>query len=288
MEEKFRSTVTLYPGKSSSVTFSEVTSEAQSVTTFGDEEEAEQMLQILESANIRNRIVEKYDLFEHYDIDTSGPYKRTELIETYYDLITFERNNKGAVLINVLDKSPDTAAYIANDIAALYDSAKNKIIHERAELEFRIKAAELRKLEAEMGRLRDTLLTLSAMGVVNYDAYEGLTQAVITAKDGELRDAYMHKIRMTDKYGAAFKSFEMEIEQLSERISSMKTVYQKAETDAKANISHKFEVEMAMISEKKAYPIRWIIVAVSTLSTVFFSIILLMFMEKFKELKTKL
>ena len=47
IEEKYESTVTLYPAKSSSVTFNEVITEDQSVSKFGEEDEAEQMLQIL-------------------------------------------------------------------------------------------------------------------------------------------------------------------------------------------------------------------------------------------------
>ena len=72
MQEKFLSTVTLFPAKSSSITFSEVITEDQSVTKFGEEEEAEQMLQILESALVREKIITRFDLMKHYDIDTAG------------------------------------------------------------------------------------------------------------------------------------------------------------------------------------------------------------------------
>ena len=72
IKEKFESSVTLYPAKSSSVTFNEVITEDQSVSKFGEEEEAEQMLQILESGNIRSKIISKYDLLNHYEIDVDS------------------------------------------------------------------------------------------------------------------------------------------------------------------------------------------------------------------------
>ena len=59
IEEKYESTVTLYPAKSSSVTFNEVITEDQSVSKFGEEDEAEQMLQILESGIIRDKVIKK-------------------------------------------------------------------------------------------------------------------------------------------------------------------------------------------------------------------------------------
>ena len=61
---------------------------------------------------------------------------------------------------------------------------------------------------------------------------------------------------------------------------------EQAEADANSSISHKFIVDIAYPAEKKAYPIRWLIVVISTFSTVFFSVILLLFKEKIKELKT--
>ena len=285
MQEKFLSTVTLFPTKSSSITFSEVITEDQSVTKFGEEEEAEQMLQILESALVREKIITRFDLMKHYDIDTSGKLKYTELAETYSDNITFQRNNKGAVLINVLDHDKDTAALIANHISNLFDSTKNSIIHERALLEFEVKKMKLQKLQDEMNVLRDTMSKLTSVGVVTNKAYQGLTLAMNAAKDNETKAKFDKKLEMTEKYGSVLHSFQVRVEFLAERMATMETSYEQSESDAQSNISHKFVVELASPAEKKAYPIRWLIVAVSTFATVFFAIILLLFVAKIKELK---
>jgi len=285
MQEKFLSTVTLFPAKSSSITFSEVITEDQSVTKFGEEEEAEQMLQILESALVREKIITRFDLMKHYDIDTAGKLKYTELSETYSDNITFQRNNKGAVIINVLDHDKDTAALIANHISNLFDSTKNSIIHERALLEFEVKKMKLHKLQDEMNVLRDTMSKLTTLGVVTNQAYQGLTLAMNSAKGDETRTRYEQKLEMTEKYGSVLQSFQVRAEFLSERMATMETSYEQSESDAQSNISHKFVVELASPAEKKAYPIRWLIVAVSTFATVFFAIILLLFVAKIKELK---
>ena len=44
----------------------------------------------------------------------------------------------------------------------------------------------------------------------------------------------------------------------------METSYEQAESDANSYLSHKFIVEKAYPAEKKAYPIRWLIVVLST------------------------
>jgi len=287
IEEKFESTVTLYPSKTSSVSFGEVNNEDQTVSKFGEEEEAEQMLQILESASIRQAIVNKYDLLQHYDIDTSGKFVYTELNETYSDNINFERNQNGAVLITVLDKSPDTAALIANDIASLFDSTKNAMIHARALTDFNIKKEKLKKLIDQMQSLRDTMSKLSSLGVVTADAYQGLTDAMLKSPDKKTKQEYKEKLKMTEQYGSILKAFQIETEFLSERIATMKSSYEQAETDANSFPSHKFTVEDAAAAEKKSYPVRWLIVVISTFSTLLFVTILLLFVEKIKELELK-
>jgi uncharacterized protein involved in exopolysaccharide biosynthesis len=287
MEERYQSTVTLYPTKASAVTFSEVITEDQSVSKFGEEEEAEQMLQILGSEPIRNNVISTFNLMKHYEIEDDDRFKNTTLAKTYSDFINFERNNKGAVLIKVMDKSPDTAALIANHIAGLFDSIKNNMIHQRAYPDFEIKKRKLLKLQNEMIMLMDTMSNLTSIGVVTNEAYQGLTEAMLNAKDQEMREKYLKKIEMTEKYGSVLHSFQVKVEYLAERISTMSASYEQAETDANSSISHKFVVETASPSEKKAYPIRWLIVLVSTVITVFLTFILLLFTEKIKELKAK-
>lgn len=285
IEEKFESTVTLYPSKTSSVSFGEINNEDQTVSKFGEEEEAEQMLQILESAKIREEIITKFDLLNHYEIDTTGKYIFTELNETYADNISFTRNKNGAVLITVLDKSPDTAALIANEIADLFDRTKNAMIHARAITDFNIKKEKLKKLESEMQSLRDTMSVLSSLGVVTADAYQGLTDAMLKAGDLKTKNEYKQKLAMTEKFGSLLKAFQIETEFLSERIATLKSSYEQAETDANSFPSHKFTVEEASPAEKKSYPVRWLIVVISSLSSVLFTCIVLLFNEKIKELK---
>jgi tyrosine-protein kinase Etk/Wzc len=286
IEEKFESTVTLYPAKTSSVTFNEVITEDQSVSKFGEEDEAEQMLQILESSSIRNRIISKYNLIQHYDIDLEGKYINTTLNLTYSENINFRRNNNGAVLITVRDKNPDTAALIANDIAMLFDSSKNAMIHERAITDFEIKQEKLEKLKNEMQQLTDTMSSLSSIGVVTNDAYQALTEAYVNSKNNAVKQSFKEKMEMTEKYGSVLKSFQVKVEFLSERLATMETSYEQAESDAKSYLSHKFIVEKAYPAEKKAYPVRWLIVVMSTIAALMTTIIGLLFKEKITHLSS--
>ena len=98
----YKSTVIIFPAKTSTVSFSEQRNVKDNTGDFGEEEQAEQLLQILQSSKIRNRIIQKYNLMKHYDIDTSAQYKFTLLAEEYEGKISFERTRYGSIKIEVL------------------------------------------------------------------------------------------------------------------------------------------------------------------------------------------
>ncbi|MCB9189142.1 MAG: hypothetical protein H6599_07645 [Flavobacteriales bacterium] len=287
MEEKFKSTVVLYPTMSSSIIYSDQLTNEQDPTAFGEKDATEQMLQILESSYIREKVVAKFNLMHHYEIDTSDKLKLYYLTETYNELIGFERNSKGAVMINVFDRSPDTAMYIASYISELYDSARNAIIHEKALIDYEIKKAKLNKLFDERQAVKDTMAKLTQLGVVTMDGYEGLVTQLINAKTAEEKATTQKKLDMTELYGSELKSYEITLDFLEDRIATMSSVYEQAETNAFSSISHKFTIEPASLPVRKAYPVRWLIVVVSTFATVFLSIVLLLFWEKAKELQAR-
>ena len=285
IEEKFESTAALYPTKTSSVSISRNISEDQSISKFGEDEEAEQMLQILESSSVRIKVTEKFNLLEHYDIDLNSKFKNTKLKEEYLENINFKRNNNGAVLITVLDKNPDTAALIANEITSLFDNIKNDMIHERAREDFIIKKNKLKKITSQIQDLKDTLSKLSLLGVVSNDSYRALTEGFVNAKDSKIKKSFKEKMDMTEKYGSVLMSLQIKFQLFSERHHTLEISYEQALTNVNSNISHKFIVEKAYPSEKKAYPIRWLIVIMSTFSSVLFAIAVILINNKIALLK---
>jgi len=67
----YKSNVILYPTASNSISkvlLSENMGNSKDILEFGEEEQTEQMLQVLNSNKIRDRVVIKYNLLDHYEI----------------------------------------------------------------------------------------------------------------------------------------------------------------------------------------------------------------------------
>jgi len=291
---KYKSTLIMFPTSSNSISkalLSEVTGEKQDILQFGEDEQAEQMLQILSSNKIRERIIEKYNLEEHYDIDPDSKYKKTKLYNAYENNVTFRRTEYMAVKITVLDEDPVVAAAMANEIAELLDSTKNAMQKERAVMAFRIVEAEYLKLKAEVQQMEDSLSKLRELGVHDYESQaEMINQqlAIELAKGNRSGIKVLEdKLATLAKYGGPYVSIRDALEHEKKQLSEVKSKYEEAKIDAEEILPQKFIVNSAYEAEKKSYPIRWIIVLVSTLSAFILGVIVLAVLDSLSRYNKK-
>ncbi|MCB0402320.1 MAG: hypothetical protein KDD41_09575 [Flavobacteriales bacterium] len=292
IQNKFKSTVVLFPTTTSSISkalISESNTGKEDVLRLGEEEEAEQMLQILHSDEIREKIIQKYDLMKHYDIDEDDQYKLTKLQREYENNVTFDRTKFMSVEINVLDHNPDTAAMIANDIANLLDTVKNRMRKEIAMEALQIVKDELDAENAYIKQLSDSIAALRGMGFINIRAQsERLTEqmaiAVLQGKRSAV-DELKTRLDTLSKYAGIFETVQDEMVLEKKRLTLIRGKYREAEVDAYRTLQHKFVVNWAFPAEKKTYPIRWLIVVVSTLGTFLLALISILFYESVKHTK---
>lgn len=277
MEEKFLSTATVFPAKMNTINLSGTNlNPTQTLTSFGEEEEAEQMLQILNSAEIKSKTIQKFELFKHYDIKDDDKYRYTTMNKKYEENISFSRTKLGSVQVSVYDRSADTAAKIANHIVKLYDDVKNKMIRERSEVIFNEVKKKKEQLEAEIRAIIDSM---SVVGNTNLSSEQ--LQGMLSKSNTTMN---VNKSEMRDL--AFFSSVIEQIKTKNQALLELEMAYNQAEADANLNISHKFVVEDAYASEKKAKPVRWLIVVSSTFSVLFFSIVVILFIERIRFLKS--
>ena len=71
------------------------------------------------------------------------------------------------------------------------------------------------------------------------------------------------------------------------QLNLLKTKYEEVKVDATDVLPQKFIVSSAFPAEKKSYPVRWIIVVVSTFATILAAIIAILLLENIKQIKTE-
>lgn len=288
---KYRSMVIMFPVSSNSISkalLSEQPGTNQDILEFGEDEQTEQMLQILNSSKIRSQIIKQYDLMKHYDIDPDAKYKMTCLYNEYDNNITFRRTEYMAVEVSVLDKDPALAAGIANDIANLLDSTKNQMKKERAVKGFEIVEAKYKKLKHEIREKEDSLTKLRQLGVHEYESQVEMInqQYAIEIAEGDQAAirALEKKLKILADYGGAYVSLRDDMEHDRKQLSELRAKYEEAQADAEEVLPQKFVVDKAYKAEKKSYPKRWLIVIISLVGSLIIGSIVIIFVENYKKL----
>jgi uncharacterized protein involved in exopolysaccharide biosynthesis len=291
LTEKYKSTLIMYPAATSNISQALLVQNRpatqKSILDFGVEEETEQMLQILHSNRIRDRIIEQFNLEEHYEIDPETKYRLTKLHRQYENNISFKRTEYMAVKITVLDTDPQHAADIANAIAELLDSTKNEIQKVRARRAYEIVRDQYYNLLGEIQQMEDSLTTLRQLGVHDYESQVEMInrQLAIEMVGNNNRgiQRLQDKLDVLAKYGGPYVSLRDRLEFEQEKLSLLKSKYEEIRTDAEEVLPTKFIVNSAFPAERKSYPIRWLIVLVSTISAFLFALVIILIIENLRE-----
>ena len=278
IKPKFKSEVVFYPTTINSIgnaMFTDLTQRQADPLAFGEEEEAENALQLLNSSALQGRIVRNFDLMNHYGIDGQSPL--TDLAKEMAKNIQFKRTRHLAVSITVLDENPIKSAEIANGIAILYDSVKTEIQKQVSLEALQIVKDEFKNKEAEVWDLRTRLKDLGQKGITNYEEQsraisEELYKAVSPSKISSLKKQQEELAKYAGEFTYLNETLILELESLSK----LRKRFEKAKVDVEKTLPQKFVLTSASPAEKKSYPIRWLIVLVVTVIVTFSSIVVLL------------
>ena len=282
----YKSTTIIYPTSSNSISKVLISTTYQSekdIMNIGEDEQTEQMLQVLNSNRVRDKVISRFNLMEHYDIRDSK-YPITKLNKLYDARIKFRRTEFNSVKITVMDSDAELSARIANEIAEIFDSTMNEMQKEVAIKAFRIVEQEYNTLVAEMNALEDSLNTLRKLGVFDYESQVEMLSQQLAVELGKGNTQGIKNIQeqldILAEYGGASYAINERLDNDRLQLSLVKSKYEEAKVDATEFIPHKFVVTSAFQAERKSYPVRWIIVVITVLSTLLLLIFCLVFYDR--------
>ena len=247
IQEKYRSSVRMFAAATNSIGRSFMKEDnREDLMELGETEQAEQLLQLVNSHEVQEFVIRKYDLFEHYNIDPAQKGANSLMSKAYNENISSNLTKFGSVEVEVLDASPDTAMLIANDIAAMVDTVSNRLKNERAQQALDMAEAEYQKLLLEINEMEGEMSKLRELGIFDYvTQIEGMNEQYATAlSEGRTTQAKNIKEEMQEiaKYGSEYQRLETLIESAYEREAILKGNYELLKIDVASTIPAKFVV----------------------------------------------
>ncbi len=289
---RYEAEVVFYPTTINSIgnaMFTDLNKREADMLAFGEEEEAENALQVLKSDKVSSRIIRNFDLMNHYDIDPSGSYPRTKLDRKMKKNISYTRTRYLSISIKVLDEDPVKSAEIANGIAAIYDSVKTEIQMDVAREAFAIVEEEFRNKEKEVWDLKTGLQELGAKGILDIEKQaQSISESLyaLKARGGNSNrvDELQAEKDTLAKYGSEYTNlYETLILELEE-LSMLRKRYKKAKVDVEKTIPQKFVMTNASPPEQKSKPQRKLLVLLAMVASFFMGGVVLLFIEQRKKI----
>lgn len=264
---KYKSTIIFYPttnNSTSNALLAEQNQRQKDPLEFGAEEEAEKALQILQSSKLTEKLARNFKLMEHYRINPNSKTKNLDLGLKIASNISFTRTRYLSILVEVLDENPKMAADLATGIANLYDSVMTDVQKQIAVPALKIVEKAVADKENEVNALKERMRKLGVEGVTNYEEQSrALAEEIYKARSQNkmaLMESLVEQQLKLVQFGGDQEALREEIKLQMEKLTDLKAKADKARIDVNEALSHKFTVTDPSISEKKAYPVRWLIV----------------------------
>ena len=286
---KYETKATLFPASTHSISRAVLgggglVSTRQDFLQYGEVEDAERLLQLLNSSTISEKITERFNLMEHYGISETAQYRYSTLARQYNSNVSFRRTSFGAIEISVMDEDPMMAVNIANELIALIDTVQNDMRRERAEMAHEIARRQYFDYMQELRNAEDSLNALMRKGI--YDI-EGQTSMLMKqlAKDlssGNQRgvNELRKQLDILSEHGGTYMYLKNFLNASGEQMNTYQRRYQETKADLENFVSFTFVIDEAFIPERKAYPVRWLIVFLTTAAAGFTGLVVLLIYEK--------
>lgn len=276
IDPKFQSQAVVYPSN---------------LGEYSEESPIEQMMQWFESRTIKENVIKELGLAEHYEIDT-----KTDSLGHYWLLLEYDENvsinetKYESAEITVKDVEPEMAYKMVNKIIENVNKVIRAEHKKRAVEDFKTIEKQFNKVKMELDSVSKELTKIRKdFSIINYGAQsievmKGYLKTVEGSSKSNINNTEVLRLKENlENKGGDFIVLDQRVYQLLDSYKTWEKEYNNALKIVNREMTYTNMVTPPFISYKKVYPVRWLIVAISTFSAVFFAFVVLLFSQKVKK-----
>lgn len=272
---KFKSVARIYP---------------TNIKSISEESETEQMLEIVNSNDIKLKMFDAFNLGQVYNIKRNDPHYLTYMFDTYNKNVKTSKTEYETVEIKVEDYEPQRACNMCDSIIHFYNLKVNEMFKLKYLEMVQITQKALDKKYLEFDSLKTQLnKAREESGIFNFEEQSPeITRGYMNSLNaGKTSTADGKKIeRLYNNFtvkGSEVNWLESQNNETILEIDSIARMHDKYLTEYEKNITYSRVVEHPIVADKKSYPIRWLIVAFTTVSAVFLALLVFLVLDYRKE-----
>ncbi len=271
IKPKFSSTARIYP---------------TNLWVLSEESETEQMLEIINSRDIKFKVIDVFNLDEVYKIRRDDPHYMTFMLDTYNKNVNASKTKFETVEIKVMDYDPQRASNMCDSIIHFFNK-KVRNMHKAKDWEMvEILSRELNKKKVALDTVVPKLDYIrKEYGILDFKSQvEKVTEGYMNAlASGRATNSDARKIQelynnLAEK-GTQTRLLENQFNYLVSSIDSLTRLQEVHQSEFEKDITYAHVVEYPVPADKKSYPVRWLIVAFSTMAAVFLAMLVFLILD---------
>lgn len=256
------------------------------IDSYSEESSSEQMLQLLQSQDIIDSMIRIFDLPKHYDIDPNYVYFRTAILLEYRKNVKISKTPYEAISITVKDKDPFQASKMVEEILNLYDKkvaslhkGKYREVIDMYENQLSRKRALIDSLQQRMYVL-GTQYGLIDFSMQSQEIMRGYLRTVYGNNASSINTSGVNELKknIEQKGGELLVDVEM-LQNEARTYVDVKVEYEQVLRFYNSKMTYSNIVSHPFPSDKKAYPVRWIVVAISMLGALLLALLVIFVIE---------
>ncbi len=259
------------------------------IAPYSDESETEQMLQIMQSKDIRDSIIKKFDLAQHYKIDSSYKYFNSTIVYEYSKNVSISKTPYEGVNIEVMDKDPQVACDMVNAMIGFYNDKVKSLHGEKYGEVVRMYERAIAKKQAYLDSLENRFYTLSTeYGLLDYsnqsrEIARGYLRTLSGSGAANINTKEVLRLKKNiEEKGGEFLYLRSLLGQEAAKFADLKRDYERAYMDYDRQFTYSNVITQPYPADKKSYPVRWLILTFSVLAAFFVSFIVILIIENYK------
>jgi hypothetical protein len=262
------------------------------ITSYSEESNTEQMLQIFNSQDIADSMIACFHLGEHYDISKDYKYYRTALLNEYKEKVKISKTPYESVLIEVYDKSPEQAKQMVDRLIYYYNQ-KVDLLHKEKYEEVVVmigkQLGEKKSLLDSLKKVKAELGENEGIFEYNYQSQE-ITKGYLGTVDGSgnsinKKEAKRLFENMSSHSGSLIELDKMINDEAGDYVT-VKRDYELAKRFLESDLTYTNVITHPFVADKKSYPIRWLVVVIVALAAFVFSILVIFLIENINRKNT--
>ena len=256
------------------------------IAPYSEESISEQFMQMLKSGQVEDSVLACFQWEKRFRLSAHAQ-KKSRLHMLYEERILVERSEYEAVVVSALDEDPAMARRLVEFVIAQTDRLIGTLQRQKLKEVRDMHALSLDQIKVQVDSVDSALNRYRrTFGILDYESqvkeitrqyYKNLGSTSVAQR--ELRQALDNLTR----HGAVVQFLSARAKALGKTYGFQEAEYLKSVRDYERSFSYTNILTQPQLSDKRAYPVRWVFALAGFAAALFFGILLVAFLDRVRK-----